>query len=69
MSSANDTQHEGHEPMLHETVLVLLVFTLILQLWKCEDQINIHENEMKWKCHLFPGLNSTSEVEVILCHC
>ena len=23
--------YEGHEPMLHETVLVLLVFTLILQ--------------------------------------
>ena len=47
MSPANDAQHEGHEPMSHKTVLVLLVFTLILQLWKCEDQINTHENEMK----------------------
>ena len=45
MSSTNDTQHEGHEPMSHKTVLVILVFTLILQLWKCEDQINTHENE------------------------
>ena len=32
MSFTNDDQHEGHEPMSHKTVLVLLVFTSILQL-------------------------------------